>query len=276
MEQINWAKPVLASVNFVNPLSDVSVNISDKKAIVNPETDHCYGILSDRYKLVPHLEVLERVENTIVKHPEFGLPERIVKFNDPVNQDKMYAEYRFPEIQFEVKKATPENPIPDLFNPTLKVNNSYTGTSPVEWDFGAHRLVCKNGMVRRNRIYMYAHKHMGQFEEILFFQMSEALESYNEQTELWRTWIDKVLTTDQTFETIVGLDLGKKETENLISEKEVSSGVSLKDYGDGLVPQNVMTKWVLFNLICQFITHRVKNVQKQMVLQRRLANIYRE
>jgi hypothetical protein len=66
------------------------------------------------------------------------------------------------------------------------------------------------------------------------------------------------------------LELGKKENEELLNEVEKQSSVTLLPWD----MNQFITKWILFNLITQFITHKVKSIQRKFNLENKLRRMF--
>ena len=121
-------KSKLAAASFPEvsevPVSWDEINLqrADKyKAIVNPESDKVYSIVSKDYKLIRHEDAVRRIESAIDENLELGKYKSDTKFyNDGA---RMRGTYRFYEKSVEIKKG-------DKVNPELHLFNSYDTTWP--------------------------------------------------------------------------------------------------------------------------------------------------
>ncbi len=112
--------------------------VEGHKAIVNPDSGHVYDIVSDKYKLVKHEEVIENVEEVLVKDNQMGPWDKSTIFYQ--EGARMRTTYKFPGVSLPVQKG-------DYVNPTIEVLNSYDRSIRHIIMLGAFRLVCTNGMV---------------------------------------------------------------------------------------------------------------------------------
>ena len=97
------------------------------------DTGEHLALVSDKYKIVHHKEVIDRVESCL-KLGEFQK-----KVYCPNNGARLYAVYDFKEQRAEVAKG-------DIIGMRVTLRNSYDGSSGIPIDAGALRLVCTNGM----------------------------------------------------------------------------------------------------------------------------------
>ena len=121
--------------------------VSGKKAIVRVDTGEVLGVVSDKYKLVRHQELLNSMEQVI---KELSLwPELSVSLCK--RGALMFAKILTPRI-WEPKEG-------DIVRFGLQVFNSYNGSLPVGVILIALRLKCSNGMTVPETIVYFALKH---------------------------------------------------------------------------------------------------------------------
>lgn len=234
----------------------------EHQAIINPKTNHLYAIASDKYSLVKHEDILTSVEEAITENPEFGSFERDVRLG--WDGARMRTIYRFPEVEFPINNH-------DVVNPTIEVHNSYDLSWSKKVLFGAFRLVCSNGLII-GKILMHfqrKHTHLDPGNEAMKRLLLNGMELFSEQTDLWKTWVDKVTTLEE-YETVMnGLDLRKKELEEVHEEVEASSNIMLGD-----VKRKSLTFWVFYNILCQYITHKIPNEHRRLLLQNEMRKYF--
>lgn len=248
------------------------------KAIINPKTKRTYYIASQKYKLVKHEEVLTAFDDIVSKMPEFGKAKKEIDFfNDGGIMD---CKYTFNDLEYKIKKG-------DIINPTITARNSYDGTNKQSTMFGAFRLICSNGMVIGDLFAEYKKKHMETLDlDQMKFIITEGMEKYSEQTEIWKSWLDRK-TTSKEIEDGLGIFCRRDKLE-ILKEKEEGSKLSINDAveiseeeQDGDLPslfkvinmKKTLSFWIYFNILTQFISHKVKSRNKQMSLQRKLSDI---
>jgi len=232
----------------------------DHKAIVNPDNGKTFAIVSKNYKLVKHEQAIETVLSAVKEAPEFG------KFTTDINiiddGRKMTAELKFHETKFEIANG-------DFINPTINIRNSYDCSWKYVVMFGAFRLVCSNGLTIGQRFARYIKLHTQSLnQENVKRVLLKGMEEYSDQTKLWERWVDQVTTQNEYERVMTNIGLNKKETQLINDEVEISSDIMLD-----AIKTRTLSKWIFFNIIMQFITHRVKSVIKQASMRDRLRRL---
>jgi len=237
------------------------------KALKNAKTDEVFSVVTDRYNLIPYEASLSLTEDALRQHPEFGTPEREIHLLGDPHGSKVRIHYTFPEIPFDIGSG-------DIVHPTLDIHSSYdTGWS---WWMtgGAYRLVCSNGMYVGRKVCFYKHKHThGLTFEVISRRLHGALERFSNEFGIWKGWADRILQPSEYEHVMKGMTasggMGKKAVEALEDEVEAGSGIRIND------PRcRTMTMWLFFNVLTQYITHRVKSAQRQADLQLRVRDSF--
>jgi hypothetical protein len=238
-----------------------SLVTKEYKAITNPDNKHLYTITSNRYKLIKHEELISGIDELLWELPEFGHNERKLEFTK--NGGKMRATYTFPEISVDVGG--------DKIHPQIVNYNSYDTSTGLRIDFGAFKLICSNGLTIGEKVFHYNKKHFASIDfQIIMEGLKKSLNQFSDQKELWKTWVDKKLEVNEAKELVTSLELTKKEEAELDNEVEIQSGFTM-------LPEDQyqwVTKWVLFNILTQFITHRVKSMQRRFGLENKLRRLF--
>lgn len=235
-----------------------AVHADGYKAIIDPATNNLYGILSTKYKIMQHTDVLSKIEDCIYKHPEYGTPVRNITTIQ--NGAKLRATYRFPEVDVTIKSG-------DIVHPQIEIRNGYDGMWSFGCLFGAFRLVCSNGLVIGEKVLQFKRKHYNPAQQFLMTDMlTDSLENFSEQTEIWKGWLEKIMTPEEVQNDLNALDLREKEMESLSEEVEISSGVT--------IATQAITQWIFYNILMQYITHRIESVNRQVELQARLRKVF--
>lgn len=233
--------------------------ISNYKTLINSESGDVFGILSKKYQLVKHEDAIEMVEEAIEKSPEYGKYDKQITF--PSKGGKMHATYIFPEVEVPVTSG-------DSINPKIEIFNSYDGQWRFNIIFGAFRLVCSNGLVIGEKVFQYQAKHFSTFDEMIVKKtLKESMDAFSEQTQIWKTWVNKVLAPDQYEQIMEQLPLGKKQRKEIRTEVEVSSGISLEQ-------QKHLTWWIFFNILCQYVSHRIKSNLRRIEIERVMRRVF--
>ena len=247
------------AVHQFNDNSSTFIPIGGYKALVNPDTEWTYGILSEKYQLIKHEDVIEMVEKAIKKSPEYGHFERDITFLS--GEAKMKASYVFPEITVPVGRG-------DLINPKIDVFNSYDGGWRFNLLFGAFRLVCSNGLVIGEKVLQYKVKHFSTFSEDHVKQLLiSSMESFSDQTNIWKTWMDKLVPQEPYEKIMERLPFGKKQREEIDKEVEISTGESTGQ-------EKALTLWILFNILSQYVTHKIKSDLRRVQIENAMRKVF--
>jgi hypothetical protein len=243
-------------------LTDNEIVCEGYQAITNPDNDHLYTVASDKYHVTRHEDLLITVEEAIAENPEFGHFKRSISFTN--DGARMRAKYRFPDVEFPLDHS-------DVINPTVEVYNSYDLSWSRRVLFGAFRLVCSNGLVIGKTFMNYRRKHsyLDQDNREIKSLLMSGMELFSEQTELWKSWVDKVTTPEQYERVMTGLDFSNRQMEEVEREVEVSSNIILED-----VKRRSLSYWVFFNILSQYITHRVKSENRRVSLENHMRKYF--
>ncbi len=221
------------------------------KALVDAETDQLFAIHSDQYRTVPHEEGILAVTEVAEQNPEYGALEWTVRSKD--NFRRMMATGRFPDVEVEVRPG-------DSLNPTVEYLNSYDGSWGEKIMFGAFRLVCSNGMIVGERVLTQSVPHLGaERPEEFLVSFGKCLEQFSIQKEIWKGWVDRELSIAHVEDVVDSLKLTGKDRDEVLGAA---------DEGQDL--------WTYFNVITALITHRMKNLDRQVRSWNRLNALSRE
>jgi len=228
--------------------------------IINPETGHLFSIVSPKYRIVQHTEILEKIEETIAAHIEYGSFQRKILTFD--NGAKLQAKYTFPDVSVSIDNSS------DLIHPSIEVRNGYDGIWNFGVLFGAFRLVCSNGLVIGQKVLNFHKKH---FNPAQFFlkqdMLSDSMEQFSEQANIWKTWSNKVMEQAQIEHELEAMELREKEIEGIKTLVETSTGISL-------IAQQAITQWIFYNILTQYITHNVTSINRQIELEAKMRKMF--
>lgn len=211
------------------------------KALVNVDTGKLYGIHSAGYRTVRHEEGILAVMSVVEQNPEFGAIEWSANGVDDYRRTMIRG--RFTEVTKEI--VTGDQGI----NPVIDYFNSYDRTWAEKLSFGAHRLVCTNGMVALSEIMQESVPHCGtERPEDFLAQINQALEDFSLHAEIWKRWADQPLQIAHVDSVI--LDLG-------LNEKEKVAVLATAEYGD-------MSVWDFYNVLTAHISHDMPSLNRQV------------
>ena len=168
----------------------------------------------------------------------------------------MKATYKFTDVDYKVGD--------DVINPTITVFNSYNKKFAYKVIFGAFRIVCSNGLIVGDIFMNYRKEHHQNHDNLVIAEMLKGnMDRMADQISLWDEWIDrKVVAGDINLVDVAGFN--KTQRLELDVEKEISTEMNLDKILNGGA-----NYWILYNLIMQYITHRVnEGVPKERMINR--------
>lgn len=225
--------------------------IEGRKAIVREDTGDVLGLVSDKYKLVRHEEVLRSIYQVV---PGLNLKEssRSLCKNGAVMFTKFFME----------GNGRKEMKVGDIVKFGIEVFNSYNGSLPVGVVLIAERLKCSNGMVVPETITRFAVKHYGGLDLGEVRRKSvDVLANVDSVFNRWKQW-NETDVDEQSVKTLFSKLFGNRLREKLFVEY--------------LREREGETKWDVYQYLMRYSTHDVKvrkgNEQNRRLLQWGLEN----
>lgn len=126
----------------------MAVAIPDRKAVLRTDTMIPLGIVSTKYELLKHADVINGFRKAL-EDENYNEQIKLAK-----NGAQLFATYSLPEHKVEVRKG-------DVISLQFIVKNSYDGTNALHITLGAFRVVCTNGMIIGKKFFTYSQKHIG-------------------------------------------------------------------------------------------------------------------
>jgi len=240
------------------------VPIPGYKAIVDQRNDNTFSIVSDRYKIVPHQELLKSLEDVVKQFPEFGEPTREIWTTN--YGGKIRIKYKFP-IEMEIKPG-------DAVNPTLEAFGSLDTSTIQQVLMGAFRLVCSNGMVVGKTLASYKRKHtLGISLDAIKHVLADGMANYSKATDLWLLYTKQEALKNEVF-----------LYEELPFNKEEKSYVeaAIKDQGkviqwnpeDDNEREVKINKFELYNIYTYTASHLVSDAIKRGKIEEAVAKVF--
>jgi hypothetical protein len=198
------------------------------QAVVRTDTQMPLSVVSSKYKLVSHSNVMDAAQDFIMS---FGTPE--VSYSLSQNGAILVAECTYRERTVEVG-------VGDCVGLRVFIENSYNATKSVRVLIGGLVLSCLNGMVCSKSIFDYRYRHTGS-QKIVFPSDRDVLHAWRNEACKW-----------QAYHTI---DIGQSDYARLTAEA----------IGAGLLPQvsaghmntsQSCTLWDFVQNCTNYLTHR--------------------
>ena len=124
------------------------IAIPDRRAVVRTDTNTPLGIVSTKYELLKHADVVNGFRKAL-GNEEYEETIKLAR-----NGAQLYATYSLPTYHIEVRPG-------DVISLQFIVKNSYDGTNALQIMLGAFRLVCTNGMMIGKKFFAFSQKHIG-------------------------------------------------------------------------------------------------------------------
>lgn len=209
----------------------------NRLAVVREDTRETLAVVSDKYTLVPHQQILDRIQEA-TSRLDVGIVPRGVYLDR--GGARMRALFKFPALARAVKGD-------DEICPCVKVQNSYDATSRITVHIGAFRFVCTNLAVGGGGAFAggFMAVHAG---EIPIDEMADQLSSYLSKfetiVELYRYWNGERL-DPEAIEEILG-NFPKRPAEILRTR---------------ITPQLTPTVFRAYNAATHHATHSMRSVR---------------
>lgn len=171
--------------------------VPGRLAVVREDTGEALAVVSDRYTLVRHQEILNALEQAI-QGLDLGEAPRGIYLDR--QGARLRALFKFPELRREVGPR-------DTVCPCVKVTNTYDGTSRVQVHIGAFRFVCTNLAVGGGGVFasgfMAVHQGEIPIEEVAK-ELARYLSGFDRVVELYRAWSHRPLLREPWKEMLEG------------------------------------------------------------------------
>ena len=157
MKQIKPTKEVvtLDQMRFdvrQEPLVTQSGILTPSIGIIRVDTNEVIGVVSERYDMVSHKQVIDTVMPEVEKLGNIS----INKIHSVNNGAKMFMELVVNNYEIEIKR----NGHIDTVKPLITLVNSLDGSLRVGFVAGMYRLVCSNGLFIGTKIFEFVKKHI--------------------------------------------------------------------------------------------------------------------
>jgi hypothetical protein len=224
------------------PIGEDIGTVLGKKAVINAETNEVLSIVSDRYELTYHEDVI----NT------FDSIEEIVREDIKLSEDGgiMFAKYNLPNHG----KDSHEIRIGETVKFSLRVFNSYNLMTSRGVELIAHNLICNNGMVVPKHVATISFRHMNNNGMAhLGGRIGQYTNDMADIVNVWKHWLTIKPEESKIRGFVHELPLG---TEEIV---------------DGLLNEMVTktTLWDIYNVLTYYITHQMENRGKNKIANQR-------
>lgn len=252
--EIKFPEPVLEPLYF-GRLN--KTDVVGKKLILDKNEGTQYDVVSDKYHVVYHEEVVRKLLDSIPE--EYGKADTKIKLYK--SGARMKIDTLFPEMgEFKVNGSK--------LDPKIILKNSYDRSLNLAFDFGAEELICTNGLTA------FVSKEKGRAKHIsgsilnmnLSNTIKTSLDTFSDQHKLWISWAEKELSEIEVKTVIESLPFSEKEKENLMELPLINHS------NTSLVGMKKPTLWAINSSATQYAKHEVKGELRKMELDRNITN----
>lgn len=228
--------------------------VPGRKLLTDGENGNTFAVVSNIYKPTPHEEMLGVIEDVIKEVPEYGDPKRFLRtYNDGA---RMKATYIFEDVEVDVGGK-------DRLHPKIDLYNSYDLGWSRAMNFGAYRLVCKNGLTIGERVFAFRERHVTPFNrEEVKNTILMAMEKFSDEKRIWNAWMDRKVLPAEYERVMETLPLTDRDVKLIGEEVEVSSDLVIDD-----LRTKTLTMWIFYNILAQYITHRIQSENRRYQLE---------
>lgn len=226
--------------------------VARRRAVVREDTGQVIAVVSDRYRLIPHREILDTVEAALAPLDVGPVPRGVYVDRQGA---RMRAVFKFPALALPVRQG-------DEICPCLKIQNSYDGTSRITVHIGAFRFVCTNLAVGGGGAFAggFMSVHAGEIPlEAVASQLAAYLEGFEAIVALYAAWAGMPLEPEPVREILATLpDRARKALTGAVAAPEVR------------------TVWDGYNAATHYATHETRSVRTAFDLLARVNRGFQE
>jgi len=155
--------------------------IPHRRSVERTDTGQSLSVVSSRYALVSHQEILDTIRNAIAPLALGPVPQGIYVDRGGA---RMRALFKFPSLEQSVVRN-------DSICPCLKIQNTYDGTSRISIHIGAFRFVCTNLAVGGGGAFAggFMSVHSGEIPiEEIAEELVSYLKAFDSIVKLYQAW----------------------------------------------------------------------------------------
>lgn len=255
-----WPEPVLEPI-FHGRLKKKP--IPTRFAVIDINNDnHFFDVVSDRYHLVTHEEVVHDLLSSVPT--EFGDSEVSIKIYG--GGARVRADVTFPNLPESIGQIKEG----DKVNPRVSAYSSLDRSTYHGIITGAEQLVCANGLVSFVAGDMNKRKHIiGSTitPEQFTADVQTFLTEFSQTTDLWRTWANRQLEKTEFKEVMEALPFSEPEIEKILE-------LPLMNNDNKFLKQlDKVTLWDVSSASTQFAKHVVRGEQRAINLEIQIAAV---
>jgi len=220
--------------------------VPNRMAVIRQDSSQVLGVVSNRYRLIPHQNILDAVQSALTSLDVGLVPHGIYMDRGGA---RMRALFKFPSLALPVLNG-------DNICPCLKIQNTYDGTSRITVHIGGFRFVCTNLAVGGGGVFAggFMSVHAGEIPlDEVSAQLRTYLSGFDVVVSQYRFWVEK--------------ELLSPDLENILESfpKRPAEAIRKEISGIGAV-----TVYDAYNSATRYATHRMRTYRTAFELLERI------
>jgi len=217
------------------------------QAVVRTDTNAVLGVHTGSYKLVPHSEIVDKINAAVIASGLSNNVEHTVETFE--NGAKLRGKFRFHDI-------TVKDPvIGDMIRFDVDYLNSYDGQWSIMMRAQGYRLWCDNGCASPNPLTFDRRKHTAGFSvEGSAEKIKNSVKIFHEDRERWETWSKQKLEIPNVQE-LLEKTLCKSTTATTKSKVNQTRLENIMGQYRKEVSELGANKWALYNACTYWASH---------------------
>jgi hypothetical protein len=224
------------------------VEIPSKKIIRREDNGAFLGAVGSEYQIIPHGQVINHARQELIS--TFGeTSEKHV-----LRGGKLMSFFELPTVKIGNRQ--------DVATPTVRIINSYDGSSSLVGLVEIVRMICKNGIIRSDKMIKFSLKHTKGTTD---FRIENLIESLSERIENDSLFYNSLADRLNNAPVIVDVDKLPKKWNDLAHE------VYPLEFGYN---QNQHNAWTQFNAYTNAISHSEVSIETKDLMTKQVIQFF--
>ena len=248
-------------------------------ALRRQDTGAFLSAVSPKYQVITHKDANNFAEKLF---QQAGLDYEEGHVAVDAKGTRFLREFRFPSREFSPAGSTSALDSPsargnDNHFPTVLLRNSYDKSSTLDFEFGAFRLICSNGMVIGERVHRvkYRHNAIPDYDKIakdLLIGLEKSIEGFIDKTNLLNTQPATVYFNELLKRQIVSMKM--MEIMATMAPEHIHYEVDEDGNLKGADVSKSLSAYALMQIMTEIGTHRMRKYTRAVKFQQQLAKVF--
>ena len=240
-------------IQYLNPRTNEREAVPNRRVLVRKDSGVALEVVSNRYTIVKHTDLLQVVEDAI---KDLGLTDTPKGLYVTRGGSKLRALYKFPELRQDFHVGALDRKVEELC-PMIQVQNIYDGTGRIQVSIGAFSFVCTNFAIGGSGAFDtgFMSVHAGVIDlKTVAERLKKYLNAFDEIVELYRFWAE-------TRTTMADLETALKG----LPERHIAK-ILRSDILQGSERQAKLSVFDGYNAGTRFLTHDLRSANRALDL----------